>query len=142
MAKDFINILQEIRGHQELGQTALPTEDDGIYHDLLRKTLEDDGITTRMGPGLYGSMKAMYEGMQLDMGTLSALTEVLGQDADFAALLDAVANKASVEFVEQEILAVNTIAPYTMSAGGLSPTQDIQSAFEMQETKTIYGGSF
>ena len=60
MAGDFINYLQEIRGTQEIGQVALPTEADGIYHDIVRKTTEDDGTTPRAGDGIYGSIKALH----------------------------------------------------------------------------------
>jgi hypothetical protein len=36
----------------------------------------------------------------------------------------------------------NLITPYTMSDGSLSTEKNIQAAFEMQETKIIFGGNF
>lgn len=57
---DLLNYLQEIRGTNEIGQDALATEENGIYHDIVAKTTEDDGITVRFGDGMYGSMQYMY----------------------------------------------------------------------------------
>jgi len=56
MADYFIDILQDIRG------TAVPGEPrvDGIYYDIVAKPTEDDGITPRLGNGLYGSTQAMH----------------------------------------------------------------------------------
>ena len=63
--RDLINYLQEIRGTNTVGQEALPEEANGIYHDLVKKTTEDDGTTAREGEGIYGSIKAMYSRLDL-----------------------------------------------------------------------------
>lgn len=60
MAKDIINALQEVRGTKAIGEEALATEANGIYHDIVNKTTEDDGTTARLGDGLYGSIQVMY----------------------------------------------------------------------------------
>ena len=65
MAKDLLTILKEVRG------TGAPEAEytDGIYHDLTLKTTEDDGVTSRLGSGIYGSIQTMYSvvGVLVDM---------------------------------------------------------------------------
>lgn len=55
MAVDLLKILREVRG------TGLPEEEytDGIYYDIKSKPTEDDGVTQRLAPGMYESMKVM-----------------------------------------------------------------------------------
>ena len=56
MATDLLSkVLREVRG------TGLPEAPytDGIYFDIVGKTTEDDGLTPRIGAGIYGSMKLM-----------------------------------------------------------------------------------
>ncbi len=80
MSKDFIQAVEEIRGTKYLGEEALPTEKNGIYHDIVEKTTENsDDTTLRPGAaagydGLYGSMEFMYYAMR-DAGITSTYVE-------------------------------------------------------------------
>ena len=63
MAKDLLNMLQEIRGVLGPGEIAPPTEKNGIYHDVTVRTVNDDGsprYTYKGEGGIYGDIKFMY----------------------------------------------------------------------------------
>ena len=56
MAKDLINKLQEIGGTNPNASSEMSN---GIYHDLVKKTTNDDS-SKRLGKGIYGSIQDMY----------------------------------------------------------------------------------
>ncbi len=62
--KDFLNILQEIRGTRPAYNPPLDTEENGIYHDLVVKSVDKDGVSIRKPfngyGGIYGYIQWMY----------------------------------------------------------------------------------
>lgn len=102
MAGDFLKILQEIRG------TGLPEAayTDGIYHDIVEKTTEDDNVTARLGAGLYGSMQAMYVGMA---GIISIQDELAILEAMSAELHSLYLDKATLDSLYADKIALDSI---------------------------------
>lgn len=123
MSSDFIKVIREIRGD---GEAEAPYTS-GIYHDIAIKTTEDDGITPRLGAGIYGSMKIMHEDTSAltpiinELQTLNAIAPEIDRLADSADNIDVVApsianvdivspHVANVDVVAADIANVNTVA--------------------------------
>lgn len=106
MAADFINYVQEIRGTQEIGQTALPTEEDGIYHDLVRKTTENDDVTPRLGDGIYGSIQVMYADTSVIRDNIDNVNTVADNIADVVIVGTNIADVTTTANLETEITAI------------------------------------
>ena len=105
MAKDLLTILKEVRG------TGAPEAEytDGIYHDLTLKTTEDDGVTSRLGAGIYGSIQTMYSvvGVLVDMS--DELAVLGGMSNELHSLYT---DKAALDSLYASIDNVDAIIPH------------------------------
>lgn len=79
-ASDFLKVVQEINGTGAPGAD----RDDGLYFDLVAKTTEDDGVTERIGAGVYGSVKAMYSTVVSDTSIVVSNTAIAVTQAEIA----------------------------------------------------------
>lgn len=112
MAKDLLTILKEVRG------TGAPEAEytDGIYHDLTLKTTEDDGVTSRLGSGIYGSIQTMYSvvGVLVDMSDELAVLEGMSNElhslyTDKAVLDSIYADKVTLDSIHSDKAIIDSI---------------------------------
>ena len=93
-ASDFLKVVQEVRGTEAPGAPRV----DGIYHDIAEKLTESDGTTPRLGAGMYGSTKVMYEesaDVRRELYKLIAVYDIIDDitvAAENMAILDVVVN--------------------------------------------------
>ncbi len=114
MAKDLINRLQEVTGIKD---NPLATEANGIYHDLVVRTEDDDG-TARRGPGMYGSLTVMYQetaGIITDVA--SSVLEVETALADTIVAKDK--SEAALVAFELNYLGAHSANPIEDNNGGI-----------------------
>lgn len=104
--RDAINYLQEIRGTKAVGESPLPTEDDGMYHDMARKTTEDDGVTPRLGNGIYGSIKEMYSGITPIIDIADEIVAVVSDIGSVTTVATNIADVVTVAAIEAEVVSL------------------------------------
>jgi len=98
MASDLLKVLREIRG------TGAPEAEytDGIYFDIIAKLTDEDNETVRLGAGIYGSIKEMYNlsgpliPMTDELAALGAMTVELGSIYNDRVQLQSIYNSKSV----------------------------------------------
>jgi len=117
MAKDLINALQEVVGTKDIGVEAEATEENGIYHDIVNKTTEDDGVTARLGEGIYGSMKIMdiHSNIVIDMkdeidGIADILPQIEAVGDEVGAVITVSNSIGDVVVASDNIAEINTVS--------------------------------
>lgn len=78
----LIEVLKEIRGTGAPGDVP----EDGIYHDIILKETDSDDVTARLGPGIYGSMQAMYTGVSEVLAISDNIETIVSIEAEIVSL--------------------------------------------------------